>query len=87
MALDGNINQKVGNLDAFSVFFKIIIRPTVQPETQLQALKCIQDIIYHQFYNIICVDKIGGISSLFEIFKETGEIMVIIIFYFNVLFF
>ena len=63
----------------FLFFFKIIIRPTVQAETQLQALKCIQDIIYHQFYNIICVDKIGGISSLFEIFKETGEIMVILL--------
>lgn len=42
MSIDGNKDKRVGNIDALSVFFKILVRPSIQVETRLQALKYLQ---------------------------------------------
>lgn len=42
MSVDGNRNKRIGNLDALSIFFKILATTSVQVETRLQALKYLQ---------------------------------------------
>ena len=76
MTIDGNHTVKhVSNFDALRIFFSILARPTACNEVRLEVLRTLQDLAGKR-WNIVAVQIVGGVDSLFKILRDTPELMV-----------